>query len=166
MHELPEGAPATLNEAFAKIAVLPSPSVEDLKVMVLVEAAGKRLYDDLATNVESEGVKALLHRNGREELAHAHRMSRAIGKLTGADYPVPEPEENPYITTEAPPPRAVDRAFLAGLATAEFGGEDLYERWASNCDNAEVAALMRQNGREEREHGNRLHEAAELLGAG
>jgi rubrerythrin len=154
MHELPSGAPQTMNEAFAWIATLDNPSVDDLKIMVMVEAAGKALYESLASGVSNEAVRALLLRNGREELAHAHRVSRAIGKLTGVDYPVPAQEENPYLTAPLAA-RAVDAAVLSNLAEAEFGGEALYERWASHCPNDEAAALFRQNGR--------LQEAAALL---
>jgi rubrerythrin len=164
MHTLPPGAPATLNEAFAYIGAVTAPSIDDLKLMVVLEAAGKGLYDDLAAGVEDEAVRALLARNGREELAHAHRVSRAIGTLTEADYPVPAPAENPYLTGPAPK-RAVDRAVLMALAEAEFAGENLYERWAANCANPEAAALFRQNGREETEHGLRLQQAANLLAA-
>ena len=52
---------------------------------------------------------------------------------------------------------------LRGLSQGEFAGEGLYERWASNCDNAEAAQLFRLNGGEERDHGERLIAAAGLL---
>ena len=164
MQSLPAGAPNTMNEAFAYIASLDSPSVDDLKLMVMLEALGKDLYDDMASGVEDEGVRALLHKNGREELAHAHRVSRAIGAMTGTDYPVPERDENPLLA-EAQKPRGVTRDMLLALAQSEFGGEALYERWASHCDNGEAAALFRQNGREEAGHGARLQQAAALLPA-
>lgn len=104
----------------------------------------------------------LLH-NGREELAHAHRVAKAIGKLTGTDYAVPEPEENPYRAEPQPHPKPLTVDNLQALAEAEFNGKNLYERWAVNCKNAQAAALFRLNGREETEHGARLQQAAELL---
>ena len=164
MHSLPDGAPKTLGEAFAHIASIASPTVDDLKVMVMLEAAGKTLYDDMANGVAQEDVRALLQRNGREELAHAHRVSRAIGALSGSDYPVPATEENPFLAAPLPS-TPVSRAVLLALAETEFGGESLYERWATNCSNGEAAALFRQNGREESEHGGRLQQAAALLPA-
>jgi rubrerythrin len=164
MHSIPEGCPGTLFEAFAHIAAAEAPTVDTLKVMVMVEAAGKALYDDMALGTDNAEVQALLRHNGREELAHAHRVAKAIGAITGTAYPVPGPAENPYLVT--PPPRAaVTRESLLKLAEAEFGGEDLYARWASNVGVEEAAALFRLNGREETEHGGRLQQAAELLPA-
>jgi len=164
MQPLPQGAPATLNEAFAYITALKTPTVDDMKVMVLVEAASKNLYEALADGVEDAQAKALLLSNGREELGHAHRVARAIGKITGSDYPVPSPEENPYL--EAPLPKyEVNEAMLASLAAVEFNGEDLYDAWANHCGNADAAALFRLNGREEIGHGERLQQASALLAA-
>ena len=165
MHDIPAGAPATMNEAFKHIAGLDDPSVEDLKVMVLLEAAGLKLYQNLAAGADREDVVALLLHNGREELAHAHRVAKAIGKLTGADYPVPAPEENPYLAGPQPAPKPVTVELLRSLAQGEYGGETLYERWASHCPNVEAAALFRLNGREETQHGARLEQAADLLSA-
>jgi rubrerythrin len=163
MQELPAGAPAIMTEAFKHIASLDSPSIDDLKVMVMLEAAGLRLYQDLAAGTQRTDVHALLLHNGREELAHAHRVAKAIGKLTGTDYAVPEPEENPYLAAPQQPAKALTVDSLHALAQAEFNGEHLYERWAASCENAQVAALFRQNGREEAQHGARLKQAAELL---
>jgi rubrerythrin len=165
MQTLPEGAPATLGEAFAIINAATHPTLDVLRMMVLAEAAGKTLYEGLADQVPNAAVQALLRHNGREELAHAHRVSRAIGKLTGTDYPVPEPDENPYLAAPPAPARAVTAEMLAALAQSEFNGDVLYEIWAKNTENPDVAQLLRQNGREETEHGMRLQQAAELLKA-
>jgi len=164
MQALPEGAPVSLGEAFAIINAATHPTLDVLRLMVFAEAAGKTLYEGLADQVDVPAVQALLRHNGREELAHAHRVSRAIGKLTGTDYPVPTPEENPYLTMPAST-RAVTPEMLATLAQAEFNGDALYEIWAQNSTDADVARLLRQNGREETEHGQRLQQAAELLRA-
>ena len=165
MHEIPEGAPATLMDAFAHMAQLDRPSVSDLKVMVMIEAAGLDLYRNMAEGTDREDVREILLHNGREELAHAHRVSKALGKITGTDYPVPAPEENPYLAGPQPEPKPLTADALHALAEAEFSGDELYERWAANCDNEEAAALFRLNGKEELQHGGRLTQAAELLGA-
>lgn len=165
MQTLPDGAPATLGEAFAIINAATHPTLDVLQLMVLAEAAGKTLYEGMADQVALPAVQALLRHNGREELAHAHRVSRAIGKLTGSDYPVPAPEDNPYLAAPASS-RPVTADMLAALAQTEFNGDALYENWARNCPNPDVAALLRQNGREETEHGQRLQQAAELMRAG
>ncbi|MBL6750530.1 MAG: ferritin-like domain-containing protein [Nevskia sp.] len=164
MQPLPPGAPATLNDAFGYITNLKTPTVEDMMVMVLVEAASKNLYEALADGVPDEQAKALLRANGREELGHAHRVARAIGKITGTDYPVPSAAENPYLA--APLPKyEVNKAMLAGLAEVEFNGDNLYGAWADHCGNADAAALFRENGREEIGHGKRLEQASALLAA-
>jgi rubrerythrin len=164
MHEVPAGVPTTIFEAFDYIASVKAPTLDDLRLMVVLEAAGKGLYDDLARGVENGTLADSLRENGRQELAHAHRVSRAIGKITGQDYPVPSPDENPYLSPPPPAPK-VTRAMLAGLAEAEFGGEALYESWAASLDNEEAAALLRQNGREETDHGGRLRAVLDLAPA-
>jgi rubrerythrin len=160
---LPQGAPSTLSEAFGFINTVTAPTINDLKVMVLVEAAGKTLYEHMAASLSDTRVQALLLHNGREELAHAHRVSKAITAMTGESYPPPAAAENPYLQGGSMPPMEVTVDALTKLSEAEFGGDALYERWASNTKNAEAAELMRQNGREESQHGNRLLEAARLL---
>ena len=162
MQALPEGAPATLNEAFALVNAATKPNLLELQLMVLAEAAGQALYGAMAQDAPNDEVKALLLANGREEMAHAHRVSRAIGAITGTDYPVPSAEENPYLTAPMKQ-RPVTAAVLAGLAQSEFAGDGLYRTWADNCANPQAAELCRQNGREESRHGERMMQAAALL---
>ena len=162
MLEVPEGCPTTLFEAFAYVAACERPSLDTLRVMVMAEAAGKALYEDMALGTGNSEVQELLRHNGREELAHAHRVAKAIHVLTGEVYPVPEPDENPYLVD--PIPRSpISREALLKLAEGEFGGDYLYSKWADAIGNEEAAALFRQNGREETEHGARLQQAADLL---
>ena len=160
--QLPPGAPATIGEAFAHINSLSAPTVDDLKVMVLLEAAGLDLYRGMLPGTDNAEVAALLEHNGREEMAHAHRVSKAIRAISGEDFLPPESADNPYLASPFPTmPITADA--LRGLSKGEFAGEGLYERWAENCDNAEAARLFRLNGGEERDHGDRLLKAAKLL---
>ena len=160
--ELPAGAPASIGEAFAQINAVDAPTVDHLKVMVLLEAAGQELYRNMATGTDHEGVIAILEHNGREELAHGHRVAKAIRAISGEEYLPPEAADNPYLA--GPIPTApVTAAGLRGLAQGEFAGEGLYEKWAANIGNEEAAKLFRQNGKEEVEHGDRLIAAAALL---
>jgi rubrerythrin len=160
---LPAGAPTSMGAAFAHINGVTAPTVDDLKVMVLLEAAGLTLYEGIASGIDNPAVAALLQHNGREEMAHAHRVAKAIHAISGEAYPPPSADENPYLA-EAMPSKPVTGANLKGLAQGEFGGVALYETWASNIGNAEAARLFRLNGKEEADHGNRLLEAAGLLG--
>lgn len=160
--ELPADAPKTTGEAFAFVGKLGAgATVNDLKILALTEALGDELYASMADGTDNPQVKALLLANGREELAHAHRVGKAIEILTGQPFPIPPIAENPIYTPLGP--RPVTRETLARLAEGEFAGEDLYDRIASSFDDAQAAALLRQNGREELEHGHRLKRAAELL---
>ena len=161
---LPSGAPETLGAAFAHINSLTSPTVDEMKIMVLLEAAGLELYRGLASGTENATVVALLDHNGREELAHAHRVSKAVEAISGETFLPPAAADNPYLAA-ALPAMPVTPEVLRGLAKGEFGGENLYESWAANAQNAEAARLFRLNGKEEADHGNRLLEAAALLEA-
>ena len=162
--QIPAGAPATFGEAFAHINAVTAPSLDDLKVMVLLEAAGLELYNGMQAGTDNPDVAAMLAHNGREEMAHSHRVSKAILAISGEIYAPPESAANPYLAGPLPaPPVTADT--LKDLAQGEFSGEELYERWAANCDNPEAARLFRLNGGEERDHGNRLLEAAALLEA-
>ena len=165
MTQLPQGAPATLGAAFAHINAVTAPTLTDLKVMVLVEAAGLELYRKMAEGTGHAGVIDLLHHNGREELAHAHRVSKAIKAMSGEDFPPPAPQDNPYLQGGPLPSSPVSAAGLRKIAEGEFGGEKLYEGWAASIGHEEAARQFLLNGKEEADHGNRLLEAAALLEA-
>lgn len=162
MTPIPQGAPQTLGEAFAHINTLTAPSITDLKVMVLIEAAGQTLYEVSAQGSGHEGVKALLIENGREEMKHAGRVSAAIKLLSGEDFPPPSASENPYLTGHIPSATLTAEG-LKQTAETEFAGDRLYASWADSLDNKEAAALLRLNAQEETDHGNRLLKAAALL---
>jgi rubrerythrin len=161
---IPAGSPQTLGEAFNHIYTIEKPTINDLKVMVLVEAAGLTLYEQTAMGTDNTQVQDLLNHNGREEMAHAHRVSKAIKALTGEDFPPPVAADNPYLTGTIPSTTLTPEG-LNKTAEAEFGGDALYARWADAIGNEDAAALFRQNGKEESDHGNRLLEAAALLAA-
>jgi rubrerythrin len=162
--QLPPHAPKSTGEAFAYVNTLKNgATVDDLKIMALVEAMGQQLYEDLATGTDHIEIKRLLKQNGREELGHAHRLVKVIKILTGEDFPLPPIEQNPVYT---PAQRTeLTRAALLHIADAEFDGENLYEGIAASFDNAEAKALLRQSGKEEIQHGHRVRQAAELLPA-
>lgn len=159
---LPAGAKPTIGEAFAHINALSAPTVDDLKVMVLLEAAGEELYRQMAKGTDDAALKAILEHNGREEMAHAHRVAKAILAISGEAYPPPTSADNPYLAGPIPSAPITAQA-LRGLAQGEFAGDGLYEKWASHAESAEAARLFRLNGKEETDHGNRLLEAAALL---
>jgi rubrerythrin len=134
-----------------------------MKLMILLETAGEPLYGLLAGLVGNAEAADLMRRNGREETAHAHRLKKAIEILTGAPFEIPPLSENPY----AVPPAidAVTPELLAALCAGEAQGDASYGRYAAAESNAEVAALLRQNGVEEKRHGERVARVIELLAA-
>jgi hypothetical protein len=158
----PSFLPASAGEAFRHINAVTTPTVDDLKLMVYLEASGEVGYGDLADGAPNRAVANLLNANGREEVAHAHRVAKAIRAITGEDFAVPAPADNPYAKKSG---RRVDRAILEGLVKAENFGKTLYDTWADNTTNAEAAVLFRQNGIEEAKHGARALEAIGLLDA-
>lgn len=158
---LPAGAPTTSREAFAVVNAAVKPTIDQLKMMVLLEASGLGGYGDLAEASGNADVAGLLNRNGQEELAHAHRVRKAIQALTGETFDIPSLDENPYYAKASGV--TVTRAMLQGIAAAEYNGEKLYETWADNIGNEEAARLFRLNGKEEASHGERVMQAAALL---
>ncbi len=161
MSNLPADLPSDFGAAFGRLLALDKLGVEDMKLMILLETAGEPLYFGLAEGLASEEARKLLRQNGREETAHAHRLKKAIEILTGEPYTIPTLDENPY--GKPPAMGAVTPELLRGLIQAEFGGDRLYQTYAANEPNAEVAALLLQNGREETRHGQRVEQAIALI---
>ena len=161
MIELSPRMPKNAAEAGAYIFTVAKPTLDDLKVMVLLEAAGQGFYAGLCEGAQSDEIRALLAKNGQEEMGHAHRVARVIKQVHGEDFAVPGPDENPYYTK--PAGLAVSKEMLESIIKGEIGGEALYEGWAAALDDEEAARLFRQNGKEERGHGDRAQQAIALL---
>jgi rubrerythrin len=162
MSQLPAGAPQTAGEAFAHINAVTAPTIDDLKLMVFLEASGLTAYYEIAETATDPEIRQLLEANGREEMAHAHRVAKVIKLLSGEDFEPPAAEDNRYAV---PSGRKVDRDLLDFLVTAENNGCALYETWADHIGHPEAAALLRQNGKEEIRHGERARQASALLAA-
>ena len=161
MTGLPMQMPRDGMSAYAYFLTVKQPTIEDLKGMMFLEASGQGLYDGLAALTDKEEAQQILARNGREERAHAHRLRRAIRILTGEIVEVPAPQDNPYhgaLGFDALTPEV-----LEGLVGAEFDGETLYNIWADGVGNDDAARLLRQKGREERRHGDRMRKVMSLL---
>lgn len=161
---LPADVPADFNAALSVLMGKQRLEVEDLKLMVLLETAGEPLYQKLASLAPEGEARELLLRNGREETAHAHRLKKAIEILTGEPYALPALQDNPYATP--PPIPALTPEILAGIEAGEKDGDAGYQQYADHEQNPEVAELLRQNGREETRHGERVARVAALLAGG
>jgi len=161
MYALPHNAPANLYEAFAYIGSVRHATIDDLKLMLLLEAAGKEMYDDLAADAADPEIRSLLTECGLDEYLHAERLARVLSLLTNEPYSVPGPEQNPYLVAWQKPTLSAE--LVENLATAEAGGEALYEGWARSCPHPEAARLLRLNGCEETAHAERLQVISQRL---
>lgn len=161
---LPADLPADFNAALQKLSGLERLDLEDMKLMILVETAGDPLYQKLAELAPDEEAAGLLRQNGREETAHAHRLKQAVEILSGKPYEIPSLGDNPYAEPPAFP--ELGPGLLRGVVAAERDGDAMYQRYADHEPNAEVARLLRQNGREELRHGERVERVIEILEAG
>jgi rubrerythrin len=164
MTTLPASAPKSVGEAFAHINAVTSPTIDDLKLMAYLEASGLEGYYGLAAGTENAEIKALLQANGREELAHAHRVAKVVTLLSGETFVPPAAADNPYVSTSTTV-RPLERRILESLVAAEENGDALYETWAKALGDGEAAELLRQNGREEIRHAERVSQALALLDA-
>jgi rubrerythrin len=160
---LPARLPPDFASAFQQLLGCERLDVEAMKLMVLLETAGDPLYQRLAELAPNDEAAGLLRQNGREETAHAHRLKRAIEILSGEPYELPTLDENPY--AEPPPLPELTAQLLEGVVGAENGGDAMYQRYADHEPNAEVAELLRQNGREETRHGERVARVIAILNA-
>ena len=161
MSARPENLPDSFEAALDYIMAVENPTIDDMKLMVFIEAGGEAFYAGLANGAPNEEVASLLNKNGREERAHAHRVKRVIEKLSGESFDVPEPAQNPYFVEPEGIP--VDAELLNSLIAGEECGDDMYAKWAKSMSDEECAGLFSQNGKEEIRHANRVKEALALL---
>jgi rubrerythrin len=161
MSLLPAHLPQTVDGASAYVYGVTTPTSDDLKLMICLEAAGQGFYAAFAEAAPNEEVRAVMAKNGQEELGHAHRVARALKLVYGEDFAVPEPGDNPYYARPHGVTLSVE--MLNSIAAGELAGDALYEVWATNLDHEEAGRLLRLNGKEEKGHGERMQRAAGLL---
>jgi rubrerythrin len=162
MVTLPNGFPSDLLGAFDVLKSRKKLSVDDLRVLAMIEAAGEEFYVRIANGVRNAEAAALLTQNAREERGHAHRLLKAIVAEGGAAFVLPEPKDNPFFAS-LPAEIPATPEFLKMLESGEQDGDRVYQGWADGTSNADVAKILRQNGREESRHGERDAKVIELL---
>ena len=156
------GYTPSMQEEFKRLLQVTSPEAHDLKMLALIEAAGKSSYEAKVRGAPNDAVRNILARNGREEMGHAVRLQRALKLMYGEDFTIPSDAENPF-ATPSDAIDAVNAEILEKTAQGEIMGGDFYDSWAGNVAHEQAAQLLRQNGVEERRHADRLREAARLL---
>ena len=149
------------NGALAGVEVL---DVDALRLMYRLELSGEDFYNGLADRIGNDEAAELLRRNGREEAGHAARIAQAIAIRLGIE--TYEPEGDDLVRLAAELPDRISPRFLPIIVQAELDGDVGYQRWADNEADPAVARLLRQNGREETQHGKRVQQVIELLEAG
>lgn len=162
MASLPAGYPSDAFAAFDFLKTRETLSVEDLKVLAMIECYGEVFYHLLARGVDDEEAKALLTRNGQEERGHAHRVLKAIRLKSGEAFELPGVDDNPFMAL-APSAVPANAELLAMLQQGEIDGDLVYQKWADAEPNPEVAQLYRLNGKEETRHCERVTEVKKRL---
>lgn len=152
------------DDFFAAVAALGGIEQLDvgaLRLLYRVECAGEAFYNLLADRIGDARAADLLRRNGREERAHAERVRRVLGIRLGHPYEPTAEDQAPYVI---PLPPAVDATLLPLIVQGELAGDADYHRWAERESDPEAQRLLRQNGREETTHGERVRQVIALLG--
>lgn len=152
------------DDFFAAVAALGGIEQLDvgaLRLLYRVECAGEVFYNQLADRIGDARAADLLRRNGREERAHAERVRRVLGIRLGHPYEPTAEDQAPYAI---PLPPAVDASLLPLIVQGELAGDADYHRWAEREPHPEAQRLLRQNGREETVHGERVRQVIALLG--
>lgn len=146
--------------AAASVGDLDTLDVEGMELLFRVECSGEDFYFALADRIGNAQAADLLRKNGREEVGHAHRLQRAIAIKLGQEY---EPSAEMLTRFDIPLPDAIDAELFPLIVKAELDGDAGYQRWADRESDPEVAKLLRQNGREETVHSERVCRVQEIL---
>ncbi|MEX2256012.1 MAG: ferritin-like domain-containing protein [Acidimicrobiia bacterium] len=149
--------------ASARLGAVEQLDVPSMELLYRLECSGEDFYNTLADRIGNDDAADLLRRNGREELGHANRIKRAIAIKVGADY---EPSGSTLEKLPIALPETISVDLLPLVVQGELDGNAGYQKWADNEPDADVARLLRLNGREEVKHGERVTEAIALMKAG
>jgi rubrerythrin len=164
MFTLPPDYPSDISGAFGVLKTRKSLSLDDMRVLAVIEAAGEEFYVRIARGVRNPEAAALLIQNGREERGHAHRLLKAIVAAGGEPFELPAARDNPFIAS-LPHELPATVEFIRSLESGEQNGDRIYQAWADAAANDEVAKVLRQNGREETHHAERDAQVIRLLAA-
>ena len=146
--------------AAAALATIEQLDVDAMRLLFRVERSGEDFYNGLADRIGDLRAADLLRRNGREERGHAERVRRAIAIKLGRPF---EPSAEDLAHYSIPLPDVIAPALFPQIVRAEIDGDAGYQRWADREPDPEVQRLLRQNGREETVHGQRVTEVIAIL---
>jgi len=146
--------------AVAALGTFKQLDVDAMRLLFRVERSGEDFYNGIADRIGDPRAADLLRRNGREERGHAERVRRAIGVKLGQPW---EPTADDLAHYPVPLPDTIPAALLPVIVKAELDGDAGYQHWADRETDPEVQRLLRQNGREETVHGQRVTEVIAIL---
>jgi len=146
--------------AGAPLADIDVLDVTALRLLFRLECSGEDFYNGVAARINHERAADLLRQNGREEIGHANRLRRAIVIKLGRPY---EPDATDLERFDVALPDRITAEILPLIVQGELDADKGYQRWADNEPDAEVARLLRLNGREETVHAERVDEVIALL---
>jgi rubrerythrin len=132
--------------------------VAALRLLYRIECSGEDFYNLLADRIGDARAADLLRRNGREERAHAERVRKVIGIKLGHTYEPTAEDRAPYAIALPP---TIDATLLPLIVQGELAGDADYHRWAER--ERSEAQRLRQNGKEETTHGERVQQVIALL---
>ena len=152
--------PTDFFSAATALGTLAALDVDGMRLLFKVERSGEDFYNLLADRIGVPEAGDLLRRNGREERGHAERVRRALAIKLGGAW---EPSEDDLAHFPIALPEAIPPDLFALVVRAELDGDVGYQRWADAESDPEVQRLLRQNGREETVHGQRVQQVVEIL---
>jgi rubrerythrin len=146
--------------AATALAAVKDLDVDAMRLLFKVERSGEKFYEGIADRIGNPRAADLLRRNGREERGHAERVRRALGVKLGQPW---EPAADDLALYPIPLPDEIPATLLPVIVKAELDGDAGYQHWADRESDPEVQRLLRQNGREETVHGQRVTAVIALL---
>lgn len=152
--------PSDFFAAVDKLATFRELDAEAMRHVYRVERVGETFYERVAERVGNAEAAALLLRNAREERGHAERLRRALALKLGRDW---QPEAEDSAMYEIPLPDEITADLLSGIVAGELSGDKSYQEWADREPDPEIQKLLRQNGREEIVHSQRVEAVLEIL---
>ena len=146
----------------ASLGSIETLDVSAMETIYRLECSGEQFYNLLADRIDNAEAAELLRRNGREELAHARRIAKALSLRLGHEWE-PSPEVSALLPIPMPDHLSPD--LFRGIVQGELNGDAGYQAWADKEQDPEVEKLLRLNGREETIHAERVRKVLEILGA-
>lgn len=137
--------------------------VDSARLLYRIECSGEDFYNLIAERIGNAEAADLLRKNAREERGHAERMRKVIALKLGQEKYEPTAEDTAKYAI--PLPDQIPVELLPVIVQGEIDGDRGYQSWADRESDPEIQRLLRQNGREETVHGERVSAVMELLTA-